>query len=338
MMSLRGKTPKKLVILVAANGFWSMREMLDQEVFGGEFELIYAMNFEIPPEDKERVIAVVIADQPFGGKRMDEFTNLKTIARTGTGYDNIDITAAHSRNIIVTRVAMLNAESVSEFTIALILMLSRNIVRANNEMLNFVWDRKTTSPLLTEMTFGFIGLGAIGRSLCRKLYHLGAKRLIGWNRTFRKEVQELTDQCRLELMEISKVMRESDLIVIGLALVPETKCIINAKMLSLIKPTAFLINVGRGALVEEDALAELIEKGKIAGVALDVFSVEPPTGDTFSLPFVKRLVQSYKDGHNVILTPHNAALTKNSTRNVSIKVAQNIINVLANNLKDAEVV
>lgn len=338
MMDLRVKTLKKPIILVAANGFWSMRETLDEEVFEGEFELVYAMNFEILPEDKELVIAVVIADQPFGGKRMDEFPNLKTIARTGTGYDNIDIAAAYSRSIIVTRVAMLNAESVSEFTIALILMLSRNMARANNEMLNLVWDRKTSGLLLTEMTIGFIGLGAIGRSLCRKLYHLGAKRLIGCNRTLRKEVQELVDQCRLELVEIPKVMQESDLIVIGLALVPETKCILNAKMLSLMKPTAFLINIGRGALVDEDALAKLVEKGKIAGVALDVFSVEPPTGDTFSLSFVKRLVQSYKEGRNVILTPHNAAVTNNSTRNISIRVAQNIINVLANNLKDAEIV
>lgn len=332
-------TMEKQIILVGAQGFWSVRDLVNREVLHDRFEMIYADDFRISLKDWDRVVAIVLADQPCDGMLMGKFPSLRTIARTGTGYDNVDIRAAQERNITVTRVSALNAESVSDFALGLLLALSRNIVQAHTDMVWYsVWERRS-GMLLSEMTVGLVGLGAIGCSLAKKLHALGVGRLVGWNRTYRWRVEEVVRQCRLECLTLPQVMSESDAVVVGLALTAETKRFISREMLFRMKPSAFLINISRGAVVDEEALAECVAEGRIGGAALDVFSVEPPVGFPFAQPFVQKLIESAADGGcNVILTPHNAWLTKNTVRNVSLQVARNIQKVLGGQPQEAEIV
>ncbi len=327
----------KPVILVASQSFWPARDLVVREVFGDQFELMRAMDLEISPEVRGRVVAIVLADQFVGASEMDRFPNLQTLARTGTGYDNIDLGAAEERNVCVTRVSVLNAESVSEFALGLIFALTRNIVQIHNRMTKGVWQR-SSGLLFKEMTVGLIGLGAVGQSLAKKLHALGVKRLVGWNRSnFRLAVSELTDAYGLELMSAQDVMRQSDVVVVALALTLETKGFVGKEMLSLMKSEAIIVNVGRGAVVDEEYLAEMVCEERIGGVGLDVYSVEPPESP-FEVPFIRKLIASAKNGRNIILTPHNAATTKNSSRNIALRVGRNVLNVLRGETEGLEIV
>lgn len=328
----------KPIILVGANGFWSLRDFINAEVFKNQFELVWSKDFNIENDLCDHVVVVVVADQPFGLELMEKFPNLKTIARTGTGYDNIDLEAARAKNVIVTRVAGVNAESVSDFALALVFALSRNIVKMHDDMLSGKWKQLRQGTLITEMDLGIVGLGHIGRSIAKKFHALNARRILGYNRTLRPEVKKTINDTNMEFCSINNVMAKSDMVVVALALNKETRDFIGLAELSLMKPEACLINTSRGAVVDENTLAEFVAERRIAGVALDVFSKEPPTDNFFNQPFLQKLVEASRNGANVILTSHNAGITKNSVKNISLRVAKNIIGVLDGNLDGIEIV
>lgn len=328
---------EKEIVLVAAGGFWAVRDIIERQVFRDKFEMVNAPDFNVFDLAKSRVVAIVIADQKCGPELMDRFPNLKTIARTGTGYDNIDVASAKERDIIVTRVSALNAESVSDFALGLLFSLSRNIAQTNRDMTLSLWERKK-GMLLSEMTVGVIGLGAIGSFLAKKLRVLGARRILGWNRTDRPKVRELSKEYGLELVGMTELVSESDAVIVAVALTPDTKNLLDYYALACMKKTALLINVARGAVVNEESLATFIANGWIGGTAIDVFSVEPPLGSPFEQPFVKKLIQSYHEGRNVILTPHNAWLTESTVEKVSLQVARNVKGVLEKNFDGVEVI
>ena len=339
MTEKKHKPPRAIerpIVLVGAKGFWENRRLAGGKL-PESFRQFFSNDLQAEKKLAHDVVAIVAADQPISAGIMDSYPNLRTIARTGTGYDNIDVSAAHARNIAVSRVAELNAEPVSEFAVGLMIALIRNFIGVHEKMCGGKWDRYK-GMLISEMTVGIAGLGAIGRSLARKLHSLGVKRLIGWNRTLRPQVGNTVLNPHLELCILEKLMKESDIVVVALALVPETKHLIDKRMLSKMKSTAYLVNVSRGAVVDEDALAEHMSAGKIAGVALDVFSLEPPAGDLFSEPFMQKLVSCAKHGGNVILSPHNAFRTKNSEEMISLRVAENVAKVISGNTEDIELV
>lgn len=328
---------KKPIIIVGTKGFWNLRDLIDREVFKNKFELCYSDNFSVDECSKKRVVAIVLADQKCGAELMDSLPNLATIARTGTGYDNVDINAARDRNIVVTRVANINAEPTSEYALTLMLALSRNVVRFHGEMLAQKWERKG-GLTLGEKTVGIVGLGAVGMALAKKLNALGVKRLIGWNRSINAKVLKGVQDYGLELISLQSVMCESDSVVIALALTPDTVKLIDREKLELMKPTAHLINVARGAIVDELALAEFIEQGKIDGVALDVYSAELPLGNPFEKEFMKKFILAATNGKNIILSPHSAFYTTNSVKIISLHVAKNIVSVLDGRSEDAETI
>ena len=328
---------EKSVILVADNGFWKQRELVEQEVLNQNFELVFALDMKSVKEVSERVVALVLMDQLCNVDVMDRFPALRVVARTGTGYDNVDVAEAKRRGIVVTRVSKVNAEPASDFALTLLLALSRNLMQLHNKMVIGVWERVPGS-VLSEMTIGVVGLGSIGSSLVKKLHALGTKRIVGWNRSRKPEIFGFVNKYGLELLELPELVSESDAVMVAVALAPETAKLLDRKMLSLMKPSAYLVNVSRGAVVDEDALAESVTEGKIAGVGLDVFSVEPPDADPFSQPFMKKLIEASKQGKNVILSPHNAHFTQNSSKNVSLQLALNIKALLASKTEGIEVV
>lgn len=335
---MMASTKTESVILIGSRGFWSMRARV-QGILPEYARLHYSENLEIAGENWRTVRAVVASDQVVDAFLMDKYPNLRVIARTGTGCDAVDIEAARKRGVAVTRVAKLNAEATSEFALGLIFALTKHVMPLHVAMTQEKWAR-IHGMLLGDMAVGIIGLGHVGRALAKKLHNLDVQKVLGWNRTLRPEVRELVEVAKcVELADFDEVFARSDVVVVALALTPETKGIVDESALARMKQTAFLVNVCRGAVVDENALAQYVASRKIGGAALDVFSVEPPADWTiFEKPFMRSLVASARQGCNVILTPHTASLTNDVVERVAMQVARNITGVLTNNLENVEVV
>src|SRR3989338_6336300 len=327
------------VILVGAKGFWKERAR-GRDILPAHTHLHFSDRLEIDGERWKNVHAIVVADQKVGASVMDKYPNLRTIARTGTGYDNVDVVEAKKRGVVVTRVAAINAEATSEFALGLLFALSKHIVLLHTSMIQERWTRAYGIPI-GDLTVGVIGLGHIGRALVRRLHQVGVKKILGWNRTQqRDEFRSLFLETEFELVEsVHELLIESDAVIVAVALTQETKGFIGEDSLARMKSTAFLINVCRGAVVDEDALARYVAERKIGGVALDVFSIEAPHDlELFQRPFMQSLLTSARNGYNVILTPHNASVGRDTVELISRQVAKNIEGVLSGNMEHVDVV
>jgi D-3-phosphoglycerate dehydrogenase / 2-oxoglutarate reductase len=326
------------IVVVTSPRFWGTEDSGMKLLRERGFEPIYHPNFDVPDQCRELVRAVVLADQICSAEQMARFPNLRIIARTGTGYDNVDLDAARKRNIVVTRISQLNAGAVSELIVGLILCLTRNILLSQNCLVyEDQWDKaRKPGRSLSELAVGIVGLGAIGRALATKLHSLKTKEIIGWNRTARKEISDVAINNHIRLTDLDNLMIDSDLVAVCLALQKGeggTEDIISREKLGRMKHGALLVNASRGEVVDEEALAENVMLGKIGGVALDVYSEEPP----FKKPYFKTL-KAEAGRMNILLTPHIGAVTQSSDRDMSLVVAQNIISALDYKLEGLEIV
>lgn len=221
--------------------------------------------------------------------------NLKLICVTATGYDNIDLTACEEKGISVCNVKGYSTHSVAQvtFTLALALMTHlteyRDSVKSGEYTKSGVQNKLT--PVFHELygkTFGIVGLGNIGKQVARVAEAFGCKVLC-----FKR-----TPDPEFNCVDLETLLKQSDIVTLHLPLSDETKHIIGKKELALMKKSAILVNTARGAVTDEEAVAETIEKGIIGGFATDVYSVEPMQANS---PLLK-----IKDLDNVILTPHMA--------------------------------
>jgi D-3-phosphoglycerate dehydrogenase len=328
---------ERKILLVGAKGFWSRIDRIRE--FNLPVDPVLSIPLWIEDHLCPRVWGVVAADQTIGGEFLDRYPNLKVISRTGTGYDAIDIAEVKARGITVTRVAKLNAEAVAQTTVGYIFALCKNLVNLHAQMLQGQWTKEHESLLTGEMTVGIIGLGQIGRALTRKLHHLGFGGILGWTRRpDRPEILDLVETTELVTVDLDRLLRESDVVVVALALTDDTRHLLSREKLALMRPSSYLVNVCRGAVVDETALAEAVATERIAGVALDVFSDEPPTGSPFEAPYVQSLIDSARAGRQVILTPHCAGKTTVSVSRISRQVMRDLASVWAGDLTDVEVV
>ncbi len=218
---------------------------------------------------------------------------LKVIARYGVGVDRVNINAATSRGIVVTNTPGANAGAVAELTLALILTLARNLHAACEEARAGKWPRATGLGLKGR-TIGLVGFGAIGRAVAARLLAFGCSVMA--SDPFAEK--SATESAGVGLMPLPKLLRVADFVSLHASLTPSTQGMVNENFLSRMKPGSFLINTARGELVDEAALLASLRAGKLAGAALDCFSVEPPRPDN---PLLK-LPQ-------VIVTPHMASHT-----------------------------
>jgi phosphoglycerate dehydrogenase-like enzyme len=224
-------------------------------------------------------------------------TKLRAIARMGVGYDSINIPAATERNVAVTITPGTLEESVAEHTVALMLGVSRGLVERDQEVRRGCWTRRPM-PRMAGKTFGIVGLGRIGRAVATKVQGLGM-RAIAFDPFADAEVAR---RANVTLLPLDDLLKTADVISLHTNTTPETTNLINSRTLALMKPDAILINTGRGALVDEDALCEALDRGHLFGAALDVFKAEP-------LPLDCRLL---KYG-NVLLCTHMGGLDSEST-------------------------
>jgi D-3-phosphoglycerate dehydrogenase len=241
---------------------------------------------------------------------------LKVIVRAGTGYDNIDIEECNKHGVVVIITPLGNSNAVVELTIALMLNFARNVHKANISMREGKWDKKfLRGSELQGKTVGVIGLGNIGAAVTKKCQAFNMK-VVAFDRFVpKKRGQDLG----VELLDnFDDFLAQSDYITIHVPLTPQTKDLISYSEIEKMKPTAVIINVARGGVVNEQALYKALKNNKIKGACVDVFSKEPADPD--DVPFIGL--------DNCITTPHLGASTYEAQIEVSKLAAERIAQAL----------
>ncbi|MBU4465480.1 MAG: phosphoglycerate dehydrogenase [Actinobacteria bacterium] len=238
---------------------------------------------------------------------------LKVVARAGVGLDNVDIKAATAAGVMVVNAPTSNIISAAELTIGHILSLARRIPAAHASLAQGEWKRSSfTGTELFEKTVGIVGLGRIGALIAERLRAFGV-RVIGYDPYI---TPARAQQLQVEPLSLDEVLRQSDFVTVHMPKTPETTGMIGTEQLAAMKPTAFVINVARGGLIDEDALYTALTTGEIAGAGLDVFSSEPPKADSPA----RRLL----DLPNVVVTPHLGASTEEAQEKAGVSVARSV--------------
>ena len=241
---------------------------------------------------------------------MDSAPKLKVISRTGTGVDNINVPAATERGIMVLHTPDATTMSVAEHTVALIGAIAKHLLFLDSELRkgNFKTARRLYLPIdLDGKTLGIIGFGRIGREVARKCITAFNMKVLMYDSYFTgTDLPEGITKCDSE----EQVFSEGDIISIHMPLTSETQNHVNERLLSLIKPTSYLINTARGRIVDEHYLALMLREKRLAGAAFDVLANEPPllTDDLLNAP-------------NMIITPHCAPLTIECLSRISCEAA-----------------
>jgi D-3-phosphoglycerate dehydrogenase len=246
-------------------------------------------------------------------KVIDAAEKLKIIGRAGVGVDNIDIEAATRKGVIVVNAPEGNMLSAAEHTIGMMMGLARNIPQANASLKSRKWERKKFMGVeVNGKTLGVIGLGRIGAEVSKRAQGLDMNILAYDPFITEERAQELG----VKLASVKEIAERSDFITVHTPLTKETRNIIDSDEFAVMKDGVRLINCARGGIINEEALADALENGKVAGAAFDVFVNEPPFDSRF-LEF-----------ENVIVTPHLGASTEEAQVNVAVSVADEIITVL----------
>jgi D-3-phosphoglycerate dehydrogenase / 2-oxoglutarate reductase len=256
------------------------------------------------------IVASLAGSEPYSAKVLDLLPDLKVIARSGVGYDAVDTQACTERGIVVCIAPGTNQDAVSEHTFMLILALAKNLLRQHQNLQAGGWPRQANLPL-RGTTLGLVGLGRIGKSMTHRGLAFGMK-VIAYEPYPDKAFVE---KHGIQLMSFEEVLRNSDWVSLHLPAMPETKHLINKKTIDLMKPTSFLINTARGAVVNESDLHDALKNKRIAGAGLDVFVEEPP-GDN---PLLKL--------DNVVLTAHTAGVDLKSRDEMAFVAASAIAKI-----------
>jgi D-3-phosphoglycerate dehydrogenase / 2-oxoglutarate reductase len=247
-------------------------------------------------------------------------SNLQVIGRAGSGLDNIDLNAAIRHGVLVVHAPRGNVCAVSEHTLLLLLALARHLPAANSSTKAGRWDKKSFLGVeLHGRLLGIIGLGRVGTEVARRAQAFGM-RIIGSDPNV---TTERAQQIGVTLRSKEEVLRRADFVTWHAAFTENKSDIpklLGARELALIKPGAYLVNCARGNLIDEQALLCALTEGRLAGVALDVFSQEPIGDDT--------LLSQLLAHERVIATPHLGASTVEAQVRVATEVARNIIAVL----------
>jgi D-3-phosphoglycerate dehydrogenase len=239
---------------------------------------------------------------------------LKIIVRAGVGLDNIDVDYAESKNIKVFNTPEAVTNAVAELTVCFILALLRDLIKANESLKRGEWIKnKLIGNELRNKTVGILGFGRIGFEVAKKLRAFDCK-ILAYSRKDKSELAKSIGA--IFTKDLDYLLKESDILTVHLSLNEETYKFLNKERLSKMKRGAFLINTSRGAIVDEEALLEMLENGHLAGAALDVFEYEPPKSEV-----EKKLLRLDK----IIATPHIGAQTKEAMEEEGKEVARIII-------------
>lgn len=253
--------------------------------------------------------AVIAGTESYDDDMLAAAPNLKLVVRFGVGTDNFDLEAMKHRGIAVGVIS--NNNCVAEFTVALILGITKNLHRFDNAVRQGKWSRFTMREL-KEKTVGIVGFGRIGRRLAHLLQGFDVK-LLAYDPYMNEAVAA---QLGVTPVSLDTLLAESDVVSLHLPATPQTHHLINRESIAKMKDGAYLVNTSRGVLIDESALKEALESGKLAGAALDVFEREPITKDL-----------ALNSVDNILMAPHVAALSVETNYNAGMTCAESVIRV-----------
>lgn len=241
-------------------------------------------------------------------------TNLKVIGRAGVGVDNIDSEAAKARGLKILNTPDALTNAVAEFTIGLMIDLSRKIPRADTSMKQGKWEKsKIHGTELKGSTYGTIGIGRIGQRVAEIAHVFGMKIMAN---DVIPIPEQLVSRLGIKVSTQEEVFRNADFVDLHVPLTPETQDLVNYAKMKTMKPTSFLINTSRGKVVNESDLLRALNEKVIAGAALDVFEIEPPT-----------LMELLKH-ENLIATPHIAGQTVEAQTKAGTQIVEQVLRAL----------
>ncbi len=274
--------------------------------------------YELTPEQLRDKIsgydAVLVRSRTKITKDIIDASHLRVIARAGVGLDNIDAIAAKERGIKVLSTPQAPSVSVAELVLGLILSMLREIPRADAAFKQGHWLKKELAGReLRGKTLGIAGFGRIGREV--------AKRARAFEAVVKAyDVIDISAAARdLDVKvvpNLEELLKSSDIVTLHLPLLPETHHYLNVERLAMMRPTAYLVNTSRGDVIDEEALLQAMKEHRIAGTALDVYEVEPPT----NLELMKL--------ENVVCTPHIGAQTAEAQDMSGLEIAQSLLDEL----------
>jgi D-3-phosphoglycerate dehydrogenase len=285
------------------------------EILDKAKEIEYDLKPGLSLEELKKIISeydaiIIRSETKLKAEIIEAADRLKVIGRAGIGLDNVDLRAATKKGIVVMNTPQENAIAAAEHTIAMMLSISRKIPQATATMRAGKWEkRKFVGVELYGKTLGLIGIGVIGTIVADRARGLKMK-AIGYDPYLSKEVAEKKG---VELVSMDELLNKSDFISVHTPLTDETRNLIDKNSFRKMRSGVILVNCARGGIVNEKDLYEAIKEGKVAGAALDVFEKEPAIGN----PLLEL--------EEVICTPHLGASTGEAQENVSIAIAQQIV-------------
>lgn len=248
---------------------------------------------------------------------LERAPNLRVVGRAGVGLDNVDVEAATRQGVVVVNAPQSNILSAAEHTMALLLSLARRVPEANASLRSGKWERsKFEGVELHGKTLAVLGLGRIGTLVAQRATAFGMH-LVAYDPFVSAQ---RAAQIGVELMDLDDALRRADFVTIHLPKTPETLNLLDANRLRLLKPEARVINVARGGLVDEQALADAVTSGQIAGAAVDVFVKEPTTESPLF------------DSDAIVVTPHLGASTTEAQDKAGVTIAEQVVLALRGEL------
>ena len=288
--NMRGNRP---VVVLVTTAFLSSGDDVDLVLAGAGYRTVHAPNFAGLNVSEQAALlaeaeAVVAGTHKFTAEMMELSPLLRVIARTGVGYDSVDVDAASERGILVANTPGANKQSVAEHVFTLMLACARHLRADLHSVENGAWPQKTGREL-SGSTLGIVGLGSIGKTVASIARAFGMI-VIAYDPYFDATFAASHD---IRSVELNELLERSDFVTLHLALDDTTRHLIDASALSLMKPDAYLINTSRGGIVDEQALAAAVHRNLLAGAGLDVFETEPLEPDSE----LRRLPQILTTGH-----------------------------------------
>ncbi|KAH7069690.1 D-isomer specific 2-hydroxyacid dehydrogenase [Paraphoma chrysanthemicola] len=281
----------------------------------------------LSPEELKSIIGdyealIVRSETQVTAELLDAAKKLKVVARAGVGVDNVDVQSATTHGIIVVNSPSGNINAAAEHTIALLMAVARNIGDAAQSIKAGKWERSRLVGVEAKgKTLAIVGLGKVGLTVARIANGLGM-RLVAYDPYANPNLAAAASvTLRPSLAEL---LKEADFLTLHTPLIASTKGMIGKAELATMKPTARILNVARGGMIDEDALVEALDAGTIAGAGIDVFTSEPPQSDSSA----SRLIAHPK----VVATPHLGASTREAQENVSIDVCEQVVSILSGEL------
>ena len=285
-----------------------------------DVEFILYPNIDEIEERIDEFDGVILSPlNPFPREVIERAEKLTVISCHSAGYDHVDVKAATERGIYVTKVSGVLSEAVAEFAVGLTIALLRKIAYTDRfirsgkwESHRVIWSGFKDIETVYGKTVGILGMGAIGKAIAQRMKAMGTE-ILYWSRSRKRDIEE---EVGARYLPLDGVLRESEVVILALPATRETYHIINEERLELLEGK-YLVNIGRGSLVDENAIVKALEEGKLKGYATDVFENEPVQEH-----------ELFRYEWETVLTPHYAGLSKEAMEDMGFQAVRNLLAVL----------